>query len=66
MPTISVVTDPREPNTFQVWAQGCDASLAAITGSTTSSLWLNRAEAEQLQRQLGEKLDQTATEGNQP
>jgi hypothetical protein len=56
MSSIGVVTDPRQPQMFQVWAEGCDSSTAAIAGTVQSSLWLTADEAAKLHAMLGDKL----------
>jgi hypothetical protein len=57
--TISIITDPREPGRFQVYATCLDASLFAIGGSVQASWWISADDVHKLHADLGEKLGAT-------
>jgi hypothetical protein len=62
MSTIQVIADSREPGTIQLFATGCDASVACLGGLAQATWWLPVDVARRLHTELRDKLN---TEGGE-
>jgi hypothetical protein len=58
MASIEVIMSEREPGMVQLFATGCDASVAALAGIVQAAVWLPTESARRLQALLDEKLDE--------